>query len=227
MSLRNRGIPPFRGIPGGRRVRGRWSLRVPGAARPLVDAGHLWQHENGGRSKQRRESLFVVLGELVLVLVVELLLDNHLAVDVHGAEVAVDVEERPARFALDRAVVDARVAKCSAINFGRSPCAISRLANECRRSWKRISGSCARLCAGLNTRRTLTDNRFFGVVIQDGDGETRQNTIAGSQFGIGVVAGSGRHRRRTRADHISGTTVAPVREIACCGFTATAIVTGG
>jgi parallel beta-helix repeat protein len=71
---------------------------------------------------------------------------------------------------------------------------------------------------------TLTDNRFFGIVIQDGDGTTRDNTITGGETGIGVVADAVDTVGVLRGDHISGTTVAPVREIECCGFTATAIV---
>jgi len=74
------------------------------------------------------------------------------------------------------------------------------------------------------SQNTLTDNRFFGVVIQDGDGETRDNTITGGEVGIGVVAGTADTVGVLRGDSINGTTVAPVREIECCGFTATAIV---
>jgi hypothetical protein len=64
-------------------------------------------------------------------------------------------------------------------------------------------------------------------VIQDGDGETRQNRISGGQTGIGVVADAVDTVDVLRGDHISGTTIAPVREIECCWFTATAIVKGG
>lgn len=45
-----------------------------------------------------------------------------------------------------------------------------------------------------------------------------------SQVGIGVVAGGADTTGVLRGDQINGTTVAPVREIQCCGFTATAIV---
>lgn len=71
---------------------------------------------------------------------------------------------------------------------------------------------------------TLTDNRFFGIVIQDGNGETLGNTISGGQVGIGVVADAVDTVGVLRGDSITGTTVAPVREIDCCGFTATAII---
>jgi parallel beta-helix repeat protein len=72
---------------------------------------------------------------------------------------------------------------------------------------------------------TLSDNRFFGIVIQDGDGATDSNAISGGQIGIGVVADAMDTTGRLRDNHISGTSVAPARELDCCGFTATAIVT--
>jgi parallel beta-helix repeat protein len=71
---------------------------------------------------------------------------------------------------------------------------------------------------------TLTGNRYFGIVIQDGNGTTSDNTITGGETGIGVVADAVDTVGVLRGDHISGTTVAPVREIQCCGLTATAIV---
>jgi parallel beta-helix repeat protein len=71
---------------------------------------------------------------------------------------------------------------------------------------------------------TLTDNHFFGIAIQDGNGETLGNTISGGQVGIGVVADAVDTVGVLRGDSITGTTVAPVREIDCCGFTATAII---
>jgi parallel beta-helix repeat protein len=71
---------------------------------------------------------------------------------------------------------------------------------------------------------TLTGNRFFGIAIQDGNGETRANTIIGGQVGIGVIADAVDTVGVLHGDSITGTTVAPVREIDCCGFTATAIV---
>jgi parallel beta-helix repeat protein len=74
------------------------------------------------------------------------------------------------------------------------------------------------------SENTLTDNRFFGIVIQDGNGETRGNTISGGQVGIGVVADAVDTVGVLRGDSITGTTVAPVREIDFCGFTATAII---
>lgn len=69
----------------------------------------------------------------------------------------------------------------------------------------------------------LERNRYFGIVIQDGDGTTSGNTITGGQVGIGVVADFVDTTAWLRGDHISGTTDADVREIQCCGYVATAI----
>jgi parallel beta-helix repeat protein len=71
---------------------------------------------------------------------------------------------------------------------------------------------------------TLTNNRYFGIAIQDGNGETRGNKISGGQVGIGVIADAVDTVGVLRGDSITGTTVEPVREIQCCGFTATAII---
>ena len=65
---------------------------------------------------------------------------------------------------------------------------------------------------------------YIHPVIQDGNGETLGNTISGGQVGIGVVADAVDTVGVLRGDSITGTTVAYVREIDCCGFTATAIV---
>lgn len=70
----------------------------------------------------------------------------------------------------------------------------------------------------------LTNNRFFGILIQDGNGTTSENEIRGGQIGIGVAAGMVNTVGVLRKDKIRRTTVAPVREFSCCGFTATAIV---
>ncbi|MER6075893.1 right-handed parallel beta-helix repeat-containing protein [Streptomyces sp. NPDC001817] len=70
----------------------------------------------------------------------------------------------------------------------------------------------------------LRNNRFFGIAIQDGNGATHHNVITGGQVGIGVIADSVDTTAILHGDRITGTTVAPVREIQCCGFTATAVV---
>jgi parallel beta-helix repeat protein len=71
---------------------------------------------------------------------------------------------------------------------------------------------------------TLENNTFFGIVIQDGDGATDENTIKGGEVGIAVVAGSQDTVGVLREDKITRTSVATVQEIECCGFQATAIV---
>jgi parallel beta-helix repeat protein len=82
-----------------------------------------------------------------------------------------------------------------------------------------ISPNCCQI-----TQNTLENNRYFGIVIQDGDGTTNENTILGGQIGIGVVADSATTTGVLRGDHISGTSVVAVQEIDCCGFTATALI---
>jgi hypothetical protein len=77
----------------------------------------------------------------------------------------------------------------------------------------------------LVAHNSLRDNRYFGIIVQDGDGSTRGNVIAGGQSGIGVVADAVDTTFVGRGDRISGTSDAPVREIECCGYTATATLT--
>ncbi|MGY2874459.1 hypothetical protein ACVW00_001649 [Marmoricola sp. URHA0025 HA25] len=77
----------------------------------------------------------------------------------------------------------------------------------------------------LVAHNTLGGNRYFGMIVQDGDGSTRANTITGGRIGVGVVADAVDTVAQLRGDRISGTTEAPVREIECCGYTARAVVT--
>ena len=78
------------------------------------------------------------------------------------------------------------------------------------------------MCCAISGN-TLDHNRYFGVVIQDGDGTANGNTIAGGQVGIGVVADFVDTTAWLRGNRVSATTEANVREIECCGYTATAI----
>lgn len=71
---------------------------------------------------------------------------------------------------------------------------------------------------------TLVNNRFFGIVIQDGDGATNQNNIKGGEVGIAVVADSQDTVGVLRGDKINQTSVMSIQEIDCCGFIATAII---
>jgi len=70
----------------------------------------------------------------------------------------------------------------------------------------------------------VSHNRFFGIAIQDGDGATSENIITGGLAGIAVVAGTADTVGVLKGDRIRRASVAPVQELDCCGFTATAIV---
>lgn len=82
-----------------------------------------------------------------------------------------------------------------------------------------FSPDCCRIADNV-----VVDNRFFGIVIQDGNGATESNTILGGQVGIAVVADSVDTTALLRGDRIRSASVAAVREIDCCGYTATAVV---
>lgn len=70
----------------------------------------------------------------------------------------------------------------------------------------------------------IRNNRLFGIIIQDGTAATADNTITGGRVGIAVVAGAADAVGHLKGDRIRRTSVAPVQELECCGFTATAIV---
>lgn len=70
----------------------------------------------------------------------------------------------------------------------------------------------------------LVGNRYFGLVIQDGDGTARGNRITGGQVGVGVVADSLDTTARLYGNTISGTSAEPVRTVECCGYSARALV---
>jgi parallel beta-helix repeat protein len=78
-------------------------------------------------------------------------------------------------------------------------------------------------CCRINGN-TLDGNRWFGIVIQDGAGQASGNVIRGGQVGEAAVADFVDTTAVFRGDRITGTTVAPVREIDCCGVQATAVV---
>ena len=77
--------------------------------------------------------------------------------------------------------------------------------------------------------RTVSDNkvqdtRFFGIVVQDGDGAISENTIDGTEVGIGVVADAVDTAAVLHKNTVKHASMAPVQEVECCGFTARAIV---
>jgi parallel beta-helix repeat protein len=68
----------------------------------------------------------------------------------------------------------------------------------------------------------VSNNRFFGIAIQDGDGATSENTITGGRVGIAVIAGTADTVGVLQGDRIRRASIAPVQEVECCGFKATA-----
>jgi hypothetical protein len=90
-------------------------------------------------------------------------------------------------------------------------------------------------CCTIRENR-ISDNRWFGVTIQDGSNDTQENSIRGGQIGIGVVAGGFSNSVstlvRSRGDLILDTSVAPIQTLTCAVLecfentspTATAIV---
>jgi parallel beta-helix repeat protein len=60
---------------------------------------------------------------------------------------------------------------------------------------------------------TLTNNRFFGLVIQDGDNIVSYNTVSGGSVGIAVVADSVNTVGTLQNNTINGTSVRPIQEI--------------
>ena len=77
-------------------------------------------------------------------------------------------------------------------------------------------------CCTISANR-ISHNRFFGIVIQDGDGMTSRNTITGGRVGIAVIATTADTVGVLQGDRIRRASMAPVQEAECCGFTATAI----
>lgn len=71
---------------------------------------------------------------------------------------------------------------------------------------------------------TLVDNNFFGVVVQDTDGVTQNNTITGGRVGIGVAADSQDTTELSRGDHISSVSGSATQTFECCGFHASVTV---
>ena len=76
----------------------------------------------------------------------------------------------------------------------------------------------------LVSHNRLTDNRYFGEIIQDGDSTISHDIISGGQVGVGVVADSIDTIGTLDDVSITGTSVARTQEISCCGFTARVIV---
>ncbi len=71
---------------------------------------------------------------------------------------------------------------------------------------------------------SLADNHFFGIVIQNGSNDARDNDITGGEVGIAVVADMVDTTAVLRDNAIRKTSVQEIEEISANGFTATAIV---
>jgi parallel beta-helix repeat protein len=65
---------------------------------------------------------------------------------------------------------------------------------------------------------TLVDNNDFGIVVQDANGVTKDNTITGGRVGIGVAADSQDTTELSSGDHIRGVSDSATRTFECCGF---------
>src|SRR5262249_52271553 len=66
----------------------------------------------------------------------------------------------------------------------------------------------------------LIDNSLFGILLQDGRADFGRDLIIGGEVGVGAVADAEETVARLHREKIFGTSVAPTREIECCGFDA-------
>ena len=145
-----------------------------------------------------------------------------------GASAAVSGTGSPATSAAGRPAARIRSTRRKATAWWSSACAApwrsrgNSLAGNDVGIYQVVAPGCCRI-----SRNRLDGNRYFGIVIQDGDGHTDHNVIFGGRIGIGVVADFVDTTAVLESDQITGTTVAPVSQIDCCGVKATAIVRPG
>lgn len=78
-------------------------------------------------------------------------------------------------------------------------------------------------CCRVNSN-TLTDNRFFGEAIQDGDNSISHDLISGGQVGVGVIADAVDTTGTLRNVTITGTSVAPTQDISFSPYTARTVL---
>lgn len=74
------------------------------------------------------------------------------------------------------------------------------------------------------SHNAMLNNRYFGLAIQDGDATSAFDRIVGGQIGVGVIADFADTVGTLRNELIGGASVAPIKEISCCGVTAMAVV---
>lgn len=82
-----------------------------------------------------------------------------------------------------------------------------------------IGGDCCK-----DDHNTLTNNRYFGIVIFDGDTTSSHDKMNGGNVGVVVVALSVDVTGTLEYDKITGTSVQDVQEISISPYTATAII---
>lgn len=70
----------------------------------------------------------------------------------------------------------------------------------------------------------IVDSRYFGIIVQDGKNELRDNTIRRGRVGVGVVGSEANAKAVLVGNEISQPKHKPIDEISCCGFEARAIV---
>ncbi|MGH8488597.1 MAG: right-handed parallel beta-helix repeat-containing protein [Gammaproteobacteria bacterium] len=109
------------------------------------------------------------------------------------------------------------------VAFDVSPSSVEILDNHIFANEIGIAQVASPHCCTISANR-VSNNRFFGIVIADGDGTTSGNTITGGRVGIGVIATTVDTVGVLQGDRIRRASMAPVQELECCGFTATAIV---
>lgn len=73
------------------------------------------------------------------------------------------------------------------------------------------------------SHNVLQDNRFFGMVLVDGNHTSSHDKISGGNVGVAVVAIAVDTVGTLRHDKIAGAQT-PVQELSCCGVTAEAVV---
>jgi len=83
----------------------------------------------------------------------------------------------------------------------------------------------APFCCAVS-RNHVFDNRFFGVVIQDGSNAAARDRVSGGRVGVAVVADAADRVAKFGNEAISGASMATVQELSCCGFRAVALVHG-
>lgn len=82
----------------------------------------------------------------------------------------------------------------------------------------------ADLPPGAVSHNLLTNNRFWGMELQDGTFATSQDRIFGGIGGIAIVATAVDTVGVLTDEVIRGTSGAPIQQFSCCGFAASAIV---